>query len=129
MSRKGLGTILAAVAGLALALAVPAGARNSNAGNNSKVTATVEILNDASLGGKEVKAGTYQVKADDTKITLLRNGKVVAEAPVQWKEDSAKSHGSQLVIESGNVREIHFNGKTKYAEIAPTSESASGGER
>ncbi|HUJ31542.1 MAG TPA: hypothetical protein VLY23_09700 [Candidatus Acidoferrum sp.] len=129
MSRTGIGTVLAAVA--ALALALPVAARNNNAGKTSKSTAsaTVEILSDANLGGTQLKAGTYNVKADETKVTLSRNGKVVAEAPVQWKEDAAKSQGSSMVVEAGTVKEIHFNGKTRYAELSSSAGASNGGQR
>jgi hypothetical protein len=128
MSRRGISYVFAALA--ALALAMPFAAR-ANAGNNSKSTAsaTMDIVNDATIGGKQVKAGTYDVKADETKVTLSHNGKVVAEAPVQWKDEQSKPQYSSVVIDSGAVKEIHFNGKGRYAEISQGSMSSSGGQQ
>ena len=41
-------------------------------------------------GRQELKPGTYRVTADDSKVTLTLDGKVVAEAPVQWKDETNK---------------------------------------
>lgn len=81
----------------------------------------MELVNDATIGGKQVKAGTYDVKADGSKITLSHNGKVVAESPVEWKDEAAKSPYSAIVVDSGAVKEVHFNGKTRYAEVSTSS--------
>jgi len=129
MSRFGIASVLSLVAGLAIAM--PLAAR-SNAGNNQKstVTAKMDIVNDATVGGKEVKAGTYDVKVNETKVTLLRDGKVIAEAPVEWKEEPTKSSYSSIIVDSGAVKEIHFTGKTKYAQLTEgTSSVASGGQQ
>jgi hypothetical protein len=127
MSRRGIGYIFAAFA--ALALAMPLAAHN-NAGKDSKtVSASVEIVNDATIGGKQVKAGTYDVKADEMKVTLSRNGKVVAEAPVQWKDEKSKANYSSIVVDSGSVKEIHFNGKARYAELSSASMPMNGGQQ
>lgn len=128
MSRRGISYFFAALA--TLALAMPLAARN-NAGKNTKSTAsgTMEILSDATVGGKQVKAGTYDVKADETKVTLSRNGKVVAEAPVQWKDEQSKSKYSSIVVDTGAVKEIHFNGKVRYAEVSSASMTSNGGQQ
>ncbi|HKN60496.1 MAG TPA: hypothetical protein VJW93_04930 [Candidatus Acidoferrales bacterium] len=127
MSRHGIGYIFAALA--ALALAMPLAAHN-NAGKDSKtVKASMAISDDATLGGKLVKAGTYDVKADETKVTLSRNGKVVAEAPVEWMDEQSKSNYSSIKVDSGSVKEIHFNGKARYAALSSASMPTNGGQQ
>lgn len=127
MSRHGIGYVFAALA--ALALAMPLAAHN-NAGKDSKtVSVSMEILNDATIGGKQVKAGTYDVKADETKVTLSRNGKVVAEASVQWKDEQSKPTFSSIVVDSGTVKEFHFNGKARYADVSSASMTLNGGQQ
>jgi len=78
----------------------------------------MELVTDATVGGKQVKAGTYDVKAGESTLTLMQRGKVVAEAPIEWKDEPSKSQNSTLVIESGAVKEIHFMGKNRYAELS-----------
>lgn len=120
MSRSRMSSVVTVF--VALALALPLAAR-TNETKNSKTTAsaTMELVKDATIGGKQVKAGTYDVKADESKITLSHNGKVVAESPVEWKAEGAKSPYSSIVVDSGAVKEVHFNGKNRYAEVSAGS--------
>jgi hypothetical protein len=64
-----------------------------------------------------MKAGEYSVTADDTHAKFSKNGKVIAEASVQWKDESAKSRSTAVVVENNQIKEIHFDGKMKYVEI------------
>jgi len=125
MCRNRVNFVLAAL--VAVALAMPLAAR-ANTGKNSKVgaSARVDLITDASIGGKSVKAGTYDVKADDTTLTLKQNGKVIAQAPIEWKDEPSKSANSSLVTESGTLLEVHFSGKTRYAQLSGTSAAAPG---
>jgi hypothetical protein len=117
MSHRGMSLMLAVLA--ALALALPIAARNDDA-NQPKVmvSMSVDLSNPATLGGTVLKAGSYSVRADSTKVTLLRGGKVVAEAPVQWKDEAGKAEYSTIVTDNNQITEIHFSGKAKYVAIA-----------
>jgi len=125
MCRNRINLVLAVI--VAVALAMPLAAK-SNAGKNSKsgASATVDLPTDASIGGKQVKAGRYEVKADETTLTVKQNGKVVAQAPIQWKDEQGKSIYSAIVTQSGAVLEVHFNGKSRYAEISGASAASTG---
>lgn len=128
MSRSGLGYAFSILAAIAIAMPIAARANAAN-DTKSKVSAQMDIVKDATIGGKEVKAGTYDVKVDGTKVTLSHNGKLVAEAPVQWKDEQGKSSYSSIVIDGGAVKEIHFNGKSRYAEVSDSSAMSSGGQQ
>jgi hypothetical protein len=110
-----------------LAVAMPLAAR-SNAPKNSKATATasVNLLSDATIGGKQVKAGTYEAKANESTLILSRDGRVVAEAPIEWKDESSKQKYSAIVTDSGTVKEVHFSGKARYAQVATDSMATTG---
>ena len=125
MCRNRINFVLAVL--VAVALAMPLAAQ-ANTGKNSKAgaSARMDLINDASIGGKSIKAGTYDVKADDTTLTLKQNGKVVAQAPIEWKDEPSKSAYSSLVTESGTVLEVHFSGKTRYAAVSGTSAGTTG---
>jgi len=103
----------------ALALVRLAAARNKTA-TDSKITiaTTVELLSPAMLAGKQLAPGTYEVKADDAKLTLKFKGKVVAEVPVQWKDEQGKAKNSAVVVESDQIKELHFGGKTRFVQVA-----------
>lgn len=118
MSHRGLSLTFAVLA--ALALAVPIAARNADT-NQPKaiVSMSVDLSRPATLAGTALKPGSYSVRADSAKVTLSRGGKVVAEAPVQWKEEAGKAEYSTVVTEGNQITEIHFSGKSKYISIAP----------
>ena len=102
----------------ALALVKPAAARNKMA-TDSKITVatTIDLLSPAMLAGKQLAPGTYEVKANDTKLTLKLKGKVVAEVPVQWKDEQSKAKYSAIVVESDQIKEFHFGGKTRFVQV------------
>lgn len=103
----------------ALALVKPAAARNKMAADSkTTIATTVDLLNPATLAGKQLAPGTYEVKADETKLTLKHNGKVVAEVPVQWKDEQTKARYSAIVVEGDQVKEFHFGGKTRFVQVA-----------
>ena len=114
MSRRGLNLFAPIL--VALLVAMPLAARD-NGKNGKATTAEVDILSTLTLAGKQLKPGTYRVTADDAKVTIERNGKVVAEAPVQWKDESAKAQSTAVVVSDNQIKEIHFGGKMKYVEI------------
>ena len=107
---------LTIVAGLILAIPLAAHAF-APAKNPNAITATMDIFNPVSLAGKQLKPGTYVVTADDSKVTLTLNGKVVGEAAAQWRDSADKARSSTIMASDGKIKEIHFAGKTRYLEI------------
>ncbi len=107
-----------ATAIFAALLALPMLARNAAAKDPKPTNVTMDILSPTSLGGTALKPGSYQVRAGDAKVTLELNGKVVAEAPVHWKDGASKAKYSAIVTDGHGVKEIHFGGKSEYVEIA-----------
>jgi hypothetical protein len=116
MSHRRISFAFAVLAAFGLALPVAARDENSNQ-PKAIVSMSVELSSAARLGGRELKPGNYSVKADSVKVTVLRGGKAIAEAPVQWKDESGKAAYSTIVTESKQIKEIHFLGKSKYIEI------------
>lgn len=106
-------TILAA-----LALAIPIAARADDSKTVKPVShVAVDLHSSATLAGKDLKPGTYQVSADETKMTISRDGKVVAEAPIEWKDGQSKASYTSVVLDSNQIAEIHFGGKAKYISV------------
>ena len=81
------------------------------------VKTDLRLSSPATLGGTNLQAGEYSMTADDMHARFLKNGKVIAEASVQWKDESAKPQTNAIVIEGNQITEIHFGGKMKYVEI------------
>jgi hypothetical protein len=106
-------TILAA-----LALVIPIAARADDSKTVKPVSrVAVDLHSAATLAGKDLKAGTYQVSADDSKMTISRDGKVVAEAPIEWKDGQSKASYTSVITDSDKITEVHFGGKTKYISV------------
>jgi len=107
-------TILAA-----LALVIPIAARADDSKTVKPVSrVAVDLHNAATLAGKDLKPGTYQVSADESKMTISRDGKVVAEAPIEWKDGQSKASYTSVVTDSNQITEVHFGGKAKYISVA-----------
>lgn len=118
MSRRGVNRVVPVL--IALAFAMPFAARVASANSKATTSATMDILTAVSLNGKQLKPGTYTVSADDSKVTVAKDGKIVAEAPVQWKDENSKPHYSNIITTGDQVTEIHFGGKMRYVAIGPT---------
>jgi hypothetical protein len=102
------------VAMLLPVLAVPAGAKDLKA----TLKAQISVVNAVTLGGKQLKAGSYVFVAAESKVPVLSDGgKVVLEAPVQWQDAKQKYDSSALVIEGSVVKEIRFSGKSRTAIV------------
>jgi hypothetical protein len=120
MSRSKMNGVLTILAALALALTI---ATHATPAKDAKSTVTpivktdLRLLSPATLGGTNLQAGEYSVTADDAHARFLKNGKIIAEASVQWKDESAKSRTNAVVVDGNQIKEIHFGGKMKYVEI------------
>lgn len=116
MTRHGINLFLSML--VALALALPLAARvDKSKDAKSTASASMDLLNSATLAGKELKPASYTVKVDEQKVTFWQNGKAIAEAPITWKDSPNKAQYSSIVTDNNQIREIHFGGKTRYAEV------------
>lgn len=112
MVRSGLASVLMVY--LALAAVVPVAVCASN---ENSMNASMSLFGATSLAGKNLKPGNYAVTADDTKVTFKMDGKMVAEAAIQWKDGTVKPSTDRIVTDGEKIREIHFRGKTRYAQV------------
>ncbi len=121
MLRSKMNGVLTVLATLALVLSI---ASHTTTAKDAKSTVTpivksdVKLLNSAKLGSSDLKPGDYSVTADDTHAKFSKGGKVIAEASIQWKDESSKAKYTTVVVESSQIKEIHFSGKMKYVEIS-----------
>jgi hypothetical protein len=98
-------------------------ATHATPGKDSKSIVTpvvktdLRLVSPATLGGTNLQAGEYSMTADDTHARFLKGRKVIAEASIQWKDESAKRPITAIFIEGNQIKEIHFGGRMKYVEI------------
>jgi hypothetical protein len=107
-------TILAALV-LVLSMGLQSlSAKDSKMGTSTTLT----VQNSTWLAGQEIKPGDYTISASETQLTISRNGKVIAQAPVQWKDEASKAKYSTIVSDGNKIKEVHFGGKTRYVEVS-----------
>jgi hypothetical protein len=103
---------------LLLALALPSMAAPKN---TTQISGAVLAKGDftlytaRSLNGTALQPGDYKVVATDSQISFVHNGKIVAQASIQWKDSDLADNA--LVSDSGNIKEIHFKGKKQSAVV------------
>jgi hypothetical protein len=114
MSRRGV--ILSLF--ITLALTMTLAAREVHADRTNVVKASIELISPGSLAGKMLPAGSYTVIADEGMVKFTSSGKMMAEAAVQWKDETGKAQVSNLVLDGNAIREIHFRGQTRYVVVA-----------
>lgn len=110
-------SVFAYAAVVAFLLAAMLSPRAASAKKSKTIQSTMSIINATSLGGKPLKAGTYRVIVNDSTVTMKSGDKVVAQAPVQWKDADSKAEYSSIVSDGHGIQEIHFQGKTRYIAV------------
>lgn len=107
------------VLALAMALSLPVLASSNHKKSDPKPIAKSNFLlmGNESLGGTPLKAGTYLVTAYESKVSFWRDDKLIAEAPVVWKELTQLPERNTLVVDSGKIIEVRFPGKNRSVVI------------
>ncbi len=113
--------------GLALLLAASAWASNKG---------SIEITDNVSVGGQQLKAGDYSLRWEgngaNVELSILKGNKVVATTPAHLM-DVTQSAGRDMVLTKTNadgsksLSQIQLAGKRFAIEIG--QESASGGDK
>lgn len=117
MTRNKLTHVFAFALLLAMSLPALAAAKNTKQINGSVLEkGNFTLYATRSLNGVTLKAGDYKVLATDSQISFVRDGKVVAQASIQWK-DAQRADGNTLLADGGNIKEIQFKGKKRSAVV------------
>ncbi|MFZ0639772.1 MAG: hypothetical protein WA020_07900 [Candidatus Acidiferrales bacterium] len=117
MTRSRLCQVFALTLLLAVALPVIAAPNNSMVlTGNILAKGTFNLVASKSLKGTTLLPGEYKVVASDSQVSFLLKGKVVAQAPIQWK-DIQLADTNAVVDESGSIQEIRFKGKGRSVVI------------
>lgn len=122
MEYRNCSRLFAVFATLALTIALSAGLAHAK-DPSTTFKSSLSLPSPATLGGKQLPAGSYSVIADESKITLKQGGKVVAEAPIEWKDAGQKEFANNVVVEANSIKEIRFGGKTRYIVVQQTGTS------
>jgi hypothetical protein len=78
---------------------------------------TVHLGSAATVAGKSLQEGDYDLVVSGTQAKFERKGKVVAEVPCTWKTLPAKAEHDGVEINAGAVTEIEFKGNTQAIDF------------
>ncbi len=70
---------------------------------------SVDLYQDSTIGGEEVKAGTYKVEMKDN-LAVLKHGKDSVQVPAREETTAKKFDTNQVLYSNNQVREIDFGG-------------------
>jgi hypothetical protein len=64
------------------------------------------------IGSAQLKAGTYDLMADDAKkdLNILQNGKAIATVQGQWVKLPQKAQYSTVVSDGDKITQVQFSG-------------------
>jgi hypothetical protein len=82
-------------------------------------SADLQIDNPAVIGGTQLKPGQYELRVKDgaTQVSVVQDGKVVAQVPCKWIQLPKKAENSEVTVSENRVSEIDFSGKTEAVQF------------
>ncbi|HEV2615284.1 MAG TPA: hypothetical protein VGU63_01595 [Candidatus Acidoferrales bacterium] len=95
------------------AMASPKGAKMSKALAKGHFT----VVGGEMLNGTALTPGEYNVVANDSTLSFFRGNKLIAEAPIQWKDGAQKVGQNAIVTESGKIQEVRFKGQNRSVVV------------
>jgi hypothetical protein len=90
---------------------------------------TVTLYETATIGGAELKPGSYKVDVGEQKA-VIHNGKSTSEVPVKVETNASKYLTTSVKVNHENgqsrVEEIHIGGTATKLVLGETSNASSG---
>ena len=105
------------------------------AGKDKVRKETVTLISDVTVNGTLLKAGTYDIRFDETtgELALLRDGKIKAKVAMRSEERSDKAQTTAVRTESkGNIAEligVTFAGSNQNLVVNGNSGAVTGNQR
>lgn len=103
------------IGGLAiLILALPVWARP-----NKTYTAEWDASQATTIGNTQIEPGTYTVeaRANQNTLDIVRDGKVIAQAPCHWIQLPRKAEDTEVDTNNNQIVEVEFSGKAEAVRV------------
>jgi|SRR5665213_89033 len=114
-SKLAVNLSLSAIAFLALPLLASARPKATNTETEKK---PLELTETATVDGKTLAPGKYEVLVDGKKVRFERNGETVVTASCDWKAMDHKSpYDSSTFSKDRTLQELQFQGSNQALEI------------
>lgn len=80
---------------------------------------TISPEKDTMIGGTALKAGSYELSADDAKkeLKIVENGKVLATVQGQWVKLPAKPQYSTVISDGNKITQVQFSGNDQAFQL------------
>jgi hypothetical protein len=78
---------------------------------------TIHIGSSATVAGKPLTEGDYDLVVSGNQAKFSNKGKVVAEVPCTWKTLPNKADHDVVMMDGSAVTEIEFQGKTQAIDF------------
>ena len=105
------------------------------AGKDKVKKETVTLVADVTVNGTLLKAGTYDIRFDETtgELAILRDGKIKAKVAVRSEERSDKAQATAVRTETkGNIAEligVTFAGSNQNLVVSRNAGAVTGNQR
>ena len=78
---------------------------------------TVDLSESRTIGSTQLKPGSYEFVADDSKmdLSIVQKGKVIATVQGQWVKTSDKSQG--LDTQKDKITQVRFHGSEQAFQL------------
>lgn len=82
-------------------------------------SAELEVTEATEIAGTQLRPGEYEIKVKDgaAQVSVVRDGKTVAQVPCQWIQLPNKAANSQVITSNNKVTEVDFGGKTEALQF------------
>ncbi len=98
---------------VAIAMALPIGVTAAS----DSLHKTIHLGQTATVAGKTLQEGDYDLMVSGNQAKFASKGKVVAEVPCTWKTLDVKAEHDLVLTNGGVVTEIEFQGKTQAIDF------------
>jgi len=77
------------------------------------------FTSNTSIGSTQLKPGSYDLSADDTKMELniSQNGKIIATVQGQWVKIPQKPRNSELDVDNDKITQVRFRGNDQAFQL------------
>ncbi len=100
-----------------------AGATLAFAASNSY---KVDILDNTTVAGKQVKAGNYKIEVENGQA-ILKHGKETIEVPAHTEQATSKYSGTQIQYVDNAMHEIRLGGTSTRIVFGGAADQTTGG--
>lgn len=109
------GAILCAFALIAMPALASAKPKTENPQMEKK---TLKLENSATVDGKTLTPGEYEVLIEGNKVTFDRDGQTVVTAPCNWETLQFKPHYNSTTLSANHaIQELQFEGSNQALEV------------